>query len=429
MRLRLLITALTLGLCHAPAAVSKVVAVDVNGVVHPITVDIITHALAQAQREGAELVLVRLNTPGGLFEATRQIIEKLLASPVPVVTFVTPSGGRAASAGFFILQAGDVAAMASGTNTGAASPVLLAGEMDKVMRDKVQSDAAAFVRSIVAKRGRNASLAEKAVLEARSFTDREALENQLIDLAVRDQADLLAQLHGREITRFDGRKVKLALEQPAVLEYERSLRERILAAIADPNIALALLVLGALGVYVEFSSPGLIAPGVIGSIMVLLGLSALSVLPINWVGVALLLLALVLFILEAKFTSHGILGAGGAVAMVLGALLLVESPVPEMRIRLPVAVSLALPFALITSFLVTLVVRARAHKVATGAAGMVDEVGVAYTRLAPSGKVFVHGEFWDAVSTQPVEAGAPVKVLEVRGLTLKVEPAEQREGG
>lgn len=428
MRRGLLIAALAVSL-PLTAAVSKVVAVDVDGVVHPITVDIVAHALVQAQREGAEAVLIRLNTPGGLFEATRQIVEKILASPVPVITFVTPSGGRAASAGFFILQAGDAAAMAAGTNTGAASPVLLSGEMDKVMREKVQSDAAAFMRSIVAKRGRNAGLAEKAVLESRSFTDREALENKLVDLVARDQADLLSQLNGREITRFDGRKAKLALAQPAVIDYQRSLREQILAAIADPNIALVLLVLGALGVYVEFSSPGLIAPGVIGGIMVLLGLSALSVLPINWVGVALLVLAVVLFILEAKFTSHGILGAGGAIAMVLGALLLVESPVPEMRIRLPVAVGLALPFALITSFLVTLVVRARVQKVTTGAAGMLDEVGVAYTRLAPSGKVFVHGELWDAVATQPLEAGAPVKVVEVRGLTLKVEPAEQQKGG
>ncbi|MCS7315162.1 MAG: nodulation protein NfeD [Bryobacterales bacterium] len=427
MRKALLIAAVLCAL-RAPCAVRRVVAVDVDGVVHPITVEIVSHAMAQAQRENAELLLVRLNTPGGLFEATRQIVEKILASPIPVVTFVTPSGGRAASAGFFLLQAGDVAAMAAGTRAGAASPVLLGGEMDKVMREKVQSDAAAFMRSIVAKRGRNAALAEKAVLEARSFTDREALDNRLIDLLVRDEAELLTRLNGLEVTRFDGRKVRLSLEQPVVVTYERSLREEILAAIADPNIALALLVLGALGVYIEFSSPGLIAPGVIGGILVLLGLSALSVLPINWVGVALLVLALILFVLEAKLASHGILAAGGAVSMVLGALLLIESPLPEMRIRLPVAVGLALPFALITSFLVTLVVRARVQKVATGTAGMIDEVGVAYTSLTPAGKVFVHGELWNAVSNEPVEAGRPVKVVDVRGLTLHVVPAEQHKG-
>jgi len=408
--------------------VNKVVAVDVDGVVHPITVEIVSHALEQAQRENAELLLLRLNTPGGLFEATRQIVEKMLASPVPVVTFVTPSGGRAASAGFFLLQAGDVAAMAAGTRTGAASPVMLGGETDKIMREKVQSDAAAFMRSIATKRGRNPGLAEKAVLEARSFTDKEALDNRLVDLVVRDEAELLAKLNGREITRFDGRKLRLALEHPAVVTYERSLREEILAAIADPNIALALLVLGALGVYIEFSSPGLIVPGVLGGILVLLGLSALAVLPINWVGVGLLVLALILFVLEAKLGSHGILAAGGAVSMVLGALLLIESPLPEMRIKFSVAVGLALPFALITSFLVTLVVRARTRKVTTGAAGMIDEVGVAYTSLTPAGKVFVHGEFWDAVSSEPVEAGKAVKIVEVRGLTLKVEPADRAKG-
>jgi membrane-bound serine protease (ClpP class) len=424
-------TALIVGLLcalRAQGAVNKVVAVDVDGVVHPITVEIVSHALEQAQRENAELLLLRLNTPGGLFEATRQIVEKMLASPVPVVTFVTPSGGRAASAGFFLLQAGDVAAMAAGTRTGAASPVMLGGETDKIMREKVQSDAAAFMRSIATKRGRNPGLAEKAVLEARSFTDKEALDNRLVDLVVRDEAELLAKLNGREITRFDGRKLRLALEHPAVVTYERSLREEILAAIADPNIALALLVLGALGVYIEFSSPGLIVPGVLGGILVLLGLSALAVLPINWVGVGLLVLALILFVLEAKLGSHGILAAGGAVSMVLGALLLIESPLPEMRIKFSVAVGLALPFALITSFLVTLVVRARTRKVTTGAAGMIDEVGVAYTSLTPAGKVFVHGEFWDAVSSEPVEAGKAVKIVEVRGLTLKVEPADRAKG-
>ncbi|MEK7406920.1 MAG: nodulation protein NfeD [Acidobacteriota bacterium] len=426
--MRIVIAVVGLLCAEASYAASKVVAVDVYGVVHPITIDIITHALEQARRENAEAVLVRLNTPGGLSEATREIVEKLLASPIPVLTFVGPSGGRAASAGFFILQAGDIAAMAPGTNTGAATPVLLTGEMDAVMRNKVQNDAAAFLRSVTAKRGRNAKLAETAVLEAKSFTEKEALEQKLIDLVARDEADLFQQLNGREVVRFDGRKQVLKLDQPVVVDYERSVRERILAAIADPNIALVLLVLGALGIYVEFSSPGLIVPGVGGAILALLGLSALAVLPINWVGVSLLLLAVILFILEAKFTSHGILGAGGTAAMILGALLLVESPVPEMRIHFPVAVGLALPFAIITTVLVSLVVRARASKVVTGAAGMIDEVGVAHTPLKLSGKVFVHGEYWDAVSSVPVEAGAPVKVVEVRGLTLKVEPAAEQPG-
>ncbi len=408
--------------CAALSGAPEVIVVNIDGVVHPVTAEIVGHALAQAKNENAALVLVRLNTPGGLMEATRQTIEEIVASPVPVVTYVSPSGGRAASAGFFLLLSADVAAMAPSTNTGAASPVLLAGEMDAIMRKKVENDAAASLRSLAAKRGRNSAVAEKAVLESKSFTDKEALDNQLIDLIARDQADLLRQLNGREITRFDGRKQVLKLEGAVVKEYDLTRREQLVKAISDPNIALILLVLGALGIYMEFSSPGLILPGVAGGILVLLGLSALSVLPINWLGAALLFLALALFVLEAKFASHGILGAGGAVAMILGAVLLVDSPIPEMRVHLSTAIGLTLPFAVITVFLVSLVLRARANKVVTGSSGMVDEIAVAHTPLNPAGKVFVHGEFWDATSSRPVEAGSRVKIVAIEGLALKVEP-------
>lgn len=408
----------------AAACAQKVVAVNVDGIVHPVTVEVISRTLAQAEQQGAQIVLIRLNTPGGLLDSTRELIEKIVASPVPVVTYVTPSGGRAASAGFFLLQAGDVAAMASGTNTGAATPVMFGGgQMDPVMRNKVQNDAAASIRSLVTKRGRNVALAEKTVLEAKSFTDKEALDGKLIDLVVPNESALFRQLNGREITRFDGRKQTLRLGAPEVVEYERTLRERIVGGIADPNIALVMLILGALGIYVEFSSPGLIAPGVLGAILVILGLSALSVLPINWGAAALIVLALVMFVLEAKFATHGVLTAGGTVAMVLGALLLVESPLPEMRIHLATALSVALPFALVTSFLVSLAIRARRNKVMTGTLGMVSEIGTAYTPLAPAGKVFIHGEYWDAVSSAPVEAGVPVRVTQVEGLRLRVEPA------
>jgi len=402
-------------------------AVDVDGVVHPITVEIIDHALAQADTEGADLVLVRLNTPGGLLEATREIIEKIVASPIPVVTYVTPSGGRAASAGFFILEAGDVAAMAPGTRTGAASPILMGQQMDPVLRRKAESDASAALRSIAQKRGRNSELAEKAVLEAKAFTEGEALENNLIEIVAASEQELFEKLDGREIVRFSGVRQKLSLKAPVVTEYQQTLRERFMSAIADPNIAFVILIVGALGVYIEFSSPGLIVPGVAGGIMVLLGLSALSVLPINWMGAGLLVLAVALFILEAKFASHGILGIGGAVSMVLGALLLVQGP-PELRIHLGTALGVTLPFALITMFLLTLIIRARHSKVVTGTAGMVGETGKAHTALEPHGTVFIHGEFWDAEATQPVEAGARVRVIKVDGLTLKVEPVAAKEG-
>ncbi len=405
-----------------PGAAPRVVTVDIDGVVHPVTVEILTHAFEQARSENAALVLIRLNTPGGLMEAMRRSVERIIASPVPVVTYVTPSGGRAASAGFFLLLAGDVAAMAPGTTTGAASPVLMAGEMDAVMRKKVENDAAALLRSLAAKRGRDGALAERSVLESKSFTDKEALDGRLVELLARDDADLLSQLDGREVTRFDGGRNKLSLAGATLVAYEPSWRERMMKALSDPNLALILLVLGALGVYVEFSSPGLILPGVAGAILALLGLAALSVLPINWLGAALLLLAVALFVLEAQFASHGILGAGGAVAMVLGAVLLIDSPLPEMRVRLVTAIGLTLPFAVITVFLLSLVLRARANKVVTGVAGLVDSIAVAHTALTPTGKVFVHGEFWDAVASHPLEAGARVRIASVEGLVLKVDP-------
>ena len=398
-----------------------VVAVAVDGVVHPITVEIVGNALDLARKENAAFVLVRLNTPGGLMEAMRETIQKIEASPVPVVTYVTPSGGRAASAGFFLLEAGDVAAMAPGTNTGAAHPVALGVELDAVMKEKVENDAAAALRSITTKRGRNSELAETAVRQSKSFTEREALDQHLIDLVAVSEQELLAALDGRQITRFDGRRETLHTAGARIEDYPRSLRQRIISSIADPNIALVMLVIGALAIYIEFSMPGLIAPGVIGAILVLLGLSAISVLPINWLGAALLLLAFALFILEAKFVSHGILGAGGAVAMVLGAVMLINSPYPEMRVHWSTAISLALPFSAITVFLLSLVIKARRSKVETGIEGMIGETGAAVTELAPEGKVFVHGEYWNAVSSRPLPVGSRVRVTHIDKLKLTVE--------
>lgn len=419
---RFFIAALWLLAAEFAAAAPEVLAVDIGGIIHPITAEIVAHAIAQASHEKAALVLLRLNTPGGLLDATREISQEIVASPVPVAAYVTPSGGRAASAGFFILESADVAAMAPGTNTGASSPVLLGEKMDPVMRNKIENDTSAWLRSVVTKRGRNADLAEKTVREAKAFTEREALDGHLIDLIAPDQTGLLAQLDGREVVRFDGKKQTLHLAGAEVSVYQKTIRETIISAIADPNIGFILLVLGALGIYVEFTAPGLIAPGVIGGILALLGLSSLSVLPINWTGAALLLLALACFVLEAKFTSHGILGAGGAVSMILGALLLINGP-PSMRIHLSTAISVTLPFAVITTFLVSLVVRARRTKVVTGDSGLLDEVGIAWTALAPDGKIFVHGEYWDATASSPVPTGARVRVVGVDGLRLRVEAA------
>ena len=411
------------------SAAVKIVAVDVDGIVHPVTAEIVGSAIAQAKQENASLVIVRLNTPGGLMDAMRETIQEIVSSPVPVVTYVEPSGGRAASAGFFLLESGDVAAMASGTNTGAAHPVAEFGDMDATMKEKVENDAAAYMRSICTKRGRNSEVAETAVRQSKSFTEREALDQHLIDLIAPNEQALLAALDGRTVTRFDGSSVTLHAAGAVVEVYQKTLRQSVVAAIADPNIALILLVIGAVCIYVEFTTPGLIAPGVAGAILVLLGLSAISVLPINWLGAALLLLAFTLFALEAKFTSHGVLAVGGAVSMILGAVMLIDSPIPEMRIHWSTAIALTVPFAAITVLLLSLALRARRAKVETGSEGMIGQTGAAVTDLAPAGKVFVHGENWDAESITPAAVGASIRVTAIDKLKLTVEPVPHQEGG
>ncbi len=411
------------------SAAEKVIAVDLDGIVHPVTVEIVGSAIARAKQENASLIVVRLNTPGGLMDAMRETIEDIVASPIPVVTYVAPSGGRAASAGFFILESGDIAAMAPGTNTGAAHPVAEFGDMDATMKEKVENDAAAYMRSICAKRARNSEVGETAVRQSKSFTEREALDQHLIDLVAPNEQALLAALDGRTVTRFNGATATLHTAGAEVEVYQKTLRQSVVSAIADPNIALILLVIGAVCIYVEFSSPGLIAPGVVGAILVLLGLSAISILPLNWLGAALLLLAFTLFALEAKFTSHGVLAAGGAVCMMLGAVMLVDSPIPEMRIHWSTAIALTVPFAAITVLLLSLALRSRRAKVETGSEGMIGQIGAAITDLSPAGKVLVHGEYWDAVSLKPAAVGVSIRVTAIDKLKLTVEPVPHREGG
>ena len=426
--MRLACKVAVLALLPAPwmpkVAAAKIVAVTVGGVVHPITAEILSHASELAHNQKADLILIRLNTPGGLLDATRRLVELIDASSVPVVTFVTPSGGRAASAGFFLLEAGDVVAMAFGTNTGAASPVVAGAEMDPVMRKKVENDAAASLRSQATKRGRNASLAEQAVFEAKSFSDKEALDAHLIDLTVRDEDELLRKLNLRGITRFDGSHQILELDHPEVIEYALTIRERLMSALSDPNLAFVTLILGGLCIYAEFSAPGLIFPGVLGAILALLGLSAMSVLPINWMAAGLVVVGLACFVLEAKFVSHGILGAGGVTALVLGALFLVDGPA-EMRIRTGTALGVALPFGVITCFLVVLVARARANKVVTGPSRLIDQTGVSVTALSPSGQIRIGGEYWNAVSTCEAPCGTAVRVFGMSDLLLKVTPLQE----
>ena len=407
----------------AANAGAGIVRIRVEDMIHPITDEFIGRAIDAAAAAKADAVLIELSTPGGLDESTRAIVQKIIKSPVPVIVYVTPSGSRAASAGFFILQSADVAAMAPGTNTGAAHPVLLGEKLDDVMKMKLQNDAAAFMRSIVQRRGRNVAAAEAGVREAKSFSETEALNQKVIDVVAPDVPSLLRAVDGRTIKRFDGRMQKLSVIGKEVRTIDMSLKQRILSFIMNPNIAFILMSLGMLALWAEFNHPGAIVPGVVGLISITLAVFALNLLPTRYSALVLILVAFALFALEAKFTSHGILGIGGAICMTIGALLLVDGPIPEMRVNMMTAISVSIPFAIIAVFLMTLVLQTREQPVATGAEAMVGEVGVAKTTVAPEGKVFVHGELWNAISDVPIDAGSRVRVRAVNGLRVVVEPA------
>ncbi len=406
------------------AAVSSadVLKVTVNDAIQPVTAEYIGRALALAAANHDQAVLIEINTPGGLVDSTRDIIDKMVASPVPVIVYVTPSGSRAGSAGIFILEAADVAAMTPGTNAGAAHPVTLIGKPDETMMKKIENDAAALMRSVTARRGRNVELAESAVRESKSFTEQEALDKKLIDYVASNQQDLFRQMSGKKFKRFDGTPVSLDLTGQKVSNYPMTLKERILSYIMDPNITLIILLIGALCLYVEFNHPGAVVPGTIGVIFILLAAFAMHLLPIRYAALAMILVAFLLFAAEAKFASHGVLTTGGIVLLTLGGLLLVDGPIPEMRVHLVTALGVSIPLGIITAFLMSIAMRARRNKVVTGEQGLIGEIGIAQTTLAPAGKVFVHGELWDAVSTVPVPAGERIVVRQVDGLTLRVDP-------
>ena len=392
-----IILAYVLGLVPASADVLKIV---INDAIHPITDEYVGRAIAAAEATHAEALLIEINTPGGLVSSTREIIEKILASPVPVVIYVTPSGSRAASAGFFILESADVAAMAPGTNTGAAHPVTLGGDkIDEVMKQKMENDAAALMRSVADKRGRNIQVAESAVRESKSFTDKEALSQKLIDYIASSEADLFRQMEGKTITRFDGKTSTLNLAGKTVTIFDMTLKQRILAYIMDPNVAFVLLAIGMLAVFMEFNHPGAVLPGTVGVVFLLLAVFALNLLPVRFAALGMILGAFVLFALEAKFVSHGVLTIGGIALLTLGGLMLVDAPIPEMRVHLWTALAVSVPLGLITAFLMSIALRARQNKVVTGVQGLIGQVGVAQSPLTPYGKVFVHGELWDALSS------------------------------
>jgi len=400
----------------------------VDDTIQPISDEYIGRAIQQAQRENDQAVLIELNTPGGLLDSTRSIIEKILTSPVPVIIYVSPSGSRAASAGFFILESADVAAMAPGTNTGAAHPVaLFGGKMDDVMKEKVENDAAAFMRSFVSKRGRNVEIAESAVRQSKSFSDQEALSDKLIDYVAGSEQELFKQMQGKPIKRFNGQMVTLNLAGQPVHAYDMTLKQHILDYILDPNVAFILLAIGALALYAEFNHPGAVIPGTVGVVFILLAAFAFNLLPTRFAAIILILASFVLFALEAKFGTHGVLAIGGIATLTLGGLLLVDAPIPEMRVHLATALAVSIPLGLITVFLTIKVLEARHSKVVTGAQGLVGDIGLAQTSLSPCGKVFVHGEIWDATASATIAAGQAVIVRNVDGLQLQVDPAPAPE--
>jgi membrane-bound serine protease (ClpP class) len=420
---------------HADQPTSQPIVLDLklDGEVEPVLATYIDEGLADAARRNASLALITMDTPGGLSDSMKDIIQHILASPVPVAVYVSPTGARGASAGFFILLSADVAAMAPGTRTGAASPIIAIGGftigVDETLRKKIMNDAMAFLRSYSEKRGRNAKLAETAVTEARAFTETESLDGKLIDYVAATPEELLRDLNGKVITRFDGTKTTLALTSYQRVSFELSARQKFLARIIEPDMFFLLLILGTLGLYAEFTHPGAVLPGVVGGICSVLALYAMHLLPVNLAGILLIVIAVTLFVLEAKYTSHGILLAGGVIAMIFGAVFLIRSPLTSGGVSVGMAIAVTLPFAAISVFLMRLVLRSRKWKPAVGAEQMLGEWGVATSGLQSGveGMIRIHGENWRAIAQRDVAAGGAVEVRKIAGLTLYVEPVKTLE--
>ncbi len=402
-------------------ATPNVVVLHLDDTIQPISEDYLDRGLAEAARDHADALLVDLNTPGGLLDTTRSMVSKILTSPVPVIVFVAPSGSRAGSAGFFLLEAADVAAMAPGTNAGASHPVIEGATLGPIMKQKLENDTTAFLRSYVIRRKRSVDAAQQAVLNSKSYTDEEALNLHLIDLIAPNNRALLDSLDGRTITRFNGSTVTLHTHGAVITTVEPTLRESILDRLMDPDLAVLILVLGGLLIYLEFNSPGTIIPGALGTLLVLTALFALNMLPIRYTAVMLIIGAFVLLMLEVKFPSHGILASAGIIALIFGTLTLVNGPIPQMRVHPATAIACGLGFGLVTAFLVRLAWRARRNKAMLGPQALIGATGIAQQPIAPHGQILVHGELWQAESSVPIDSGEPVRVREVRGLTLLVE--------
>ena len=395
----------------------------IDGVINPVVAEFITKAIRRAASEGAECLIIQMDTPGGLDLSMRSIIKEMLNADIPVIVYVSPGGARAASAGAIITLAADIAAMAPGTNIGAAHPVSLGGgKMGEEMAAKVENDAAAYVESIAIKKNRNKEWAIKAVRESVSITEKEALKINVIDLIASDLNDLLSQIDGREIKTASGVK-KLTTKNIAVNYSEMGLREKILDTLSNPNIAYILMMIGMLGLYFELSNPGAIFPGAIGVISLILAFFAFQTLPVNYAGILLILLALILFILEIKVTSFGMLSVGGIISLTLGSLMLFDSSVPFLR----VSYDFIIPVVAVTSsffiLAIYLAIKAQRRKPATGKEGLLGSTGIVKSKIDPQGKVFIHGEYWDATSDEMIPEDTQVEVIEVKDIGIKVKKA------
>jgi membrane-bound serine protease (ClpP class) len=405
----------------AQAAKGEVYVVKASGTINPGLAEYLIGSMEKSSREGAVCIVIQLDTPGGLALSMRSIVMVMLASEIPVVVFVSPSGARAASAGVMITLAADIAAMAPGTNIGAAHPVNLGQkEMGKTMGEKVINDMVAYTKSIAEKRGRNSEWAEKAVRESVSVTEKEALELKVIDLIAEDLNDLLEKIDGRKLKD----KGTLHTKGLKTVFLKETLRDKILKTLSDPNIAYLLMMIGMAGLYFELSHPGAIFPGVIGAISLILAFFAFQTLPVNYAGILLIAVALVLFILEMKVTSYGLLSLGGIISLFLGSLMLFEGGAPELRLSWGVLIPTVIMVSGFFVIVAGLVFRSQISKPRTGDKGLIGEVGVVKERLAPGGKVFVHGELWNAEAPEPIEAGAKVRVIGMDHLVLKVEKVE-----
>ena len=413
----------------ARAQGEKVVVLHLDDTIQPISADYLKRGLDRAADVHAQAVLVEMNTPGGLLESMREMVKDILASPVPVIVYVGPSGSRAGSAGFFIMESADIAAMAPGTEAGAAHPVVEMGSVSDTMKQKILNDALAFLRSYVSERGRNVNAAQAAVSDSKSYTANEAQDLHLIDTIAPNDRALLDAVDGRTVKRFNGGTQVLHTRNAEIVSVDENLRESIMDRLMDPNLAVLILLAGALLIYLEFHVPGTIIPGALGTLMVLLALFSLNLLPVRYTSLALIVCALVLMMLEAKFPSHGVLALGGTAALILGLLTLVAGPIPEMRVQLATAVAAGVAFGGITTMLVWLAARARRNKVMIGPEALVGAVGVAQQALTPQGQVLVHGELWLAESANPVAPGASVRVRAVDGLKLLVDPASPQPAG